>query len=188
VGERYALLEDTILALRRLWGPGSKPFDGAVLHLPETIGYPRPLQDPLPILVGGSGDRTLRLAARLADAVNLMGDLATTAERVQHLRRQLDEVGRAHDAVRVTHLAVALAGDDHQHLSALVDRLRPRQARPDAYRAVVNAGTVEDQVDRISALAAAGVDEVIVALPDLGDDPAPIERFGRVISALRSSS
>jgi alkanesulfonate monooxygenase SsuD/methylene tetrahydromethanopterin reductase-like flavin-dependent oxidoreductase (luciferase family) len=178
VAERYALLEDTILALRALWGPGSKPFDGEVLHLPETIGYPRPLQDPLPILVGGSGERTLRLAARLADAVNLMGDVDTVRAKVEHLHARNPDV-------RVTHLAVALVGDDHRHLSDLVDRLRPRQAKPDAYRAAVNAGTVDDEVDRITALAAAGVEEVIVAVPDLGDDPAPLERYGRVISALR---
>jgi hypothetical protein len=76
-------------------------------------------------------------------------------------------------------------GDDHRHLSDLVDRLRPRQAKPDAYRAAVGAGTVEDQVDRVHALVDAGVDEVIVSLPDLGDDPAPVERFGRVIDRFR---
>jgi alkanesulfonate monooxygenase SsuD/methylene tetrahydromethanopterin reductase-like flavin-dependent oxidoreductase (luciferase family)/predicted kinase len=178
VGERYALLEETIQALRTLWGPGSKPFEGEVLHLPETIGYPRPLQDPMPILVGGSGERTLRLAARLADAVNLMSPLPEIRGKVDLLRARNDEI-------RVTHLAVALVGDDHRHLSGLVDRLRPRQAKPDAYRAAVNAGTIEDQVDRVRALVDAGVDEVIVALPDLGDDPAPVERFGRVIDAVR---
>lgn len=71
VGDRYALLEDALLALPRFWGPGAKPFDGQVLHVPETICYPRPLQAHIPIVVGGGGERrTLRLAARHADAID----------------------------------------------------------------------------------------------------------------------
>jgi hypothetical protein len=48
----------------------------------------------------------------------------------------------------------------------------------------VNAGTVEDQVDRVGELAAAGVTEVIVSLPDLGHDgTTPVDRWAPVIAA-----
>ena len=42
--ERYALLEDALQLLPRMWGPGGKPFDGRVLSVPDTSCYPRPLQ------------------------------------------------------------------------------------------------------------------------------------------------
>ena len=43
--------------------------------MPETLCYPRPLQEHVPILVGGSGEkRTLQLAGRYADACNIFGD------------------------------------------------------------------------------------------------------------------
>ena len=52
-------------------------------------------------------------------------------------------------------------------------------------RAQVSAGTVEDQVGRVRELAAAGVSEVIVSLPDLGrQGTEAVERFGRVIAAV----
>ena len=57
VGERYALLEDALAALPVLWGPGGKPFRGRVLDLPDTAAYPRPLQERVPIVLGGGGER-----------------------------------------------------------------------------------------------------------------------------------
>ena len=186
VGERYALLEDALEALPLLWGPGAKPYAGRVLDLPETIGYPRPLQEHVPVLVGGGGERrTLRLAARHADAVNVMGSIDVVRHKVDVLHRHLDDLGRDRDEVAVTHLAPTLVGDDHRDLATRVEALRPRRVDPEAFRAQVSAGTVDDQVGRVRELVGVGVTEVIVSLPDLGaDGTAAVERFGRVIEAV----
>src|SRR6185436_16203055 len=95
VAARYALLEDALQLLPRLWGPGGKPFTGTVLDVPDTSCYPRPLQPRVPILVGGSGERrTLRLVARYADACNLFGEPDVVARKVEVLHKHCDEAGR----------------------------------------------------------------------------------------------
>src|SRR5262249_29472673 len=77
-GGRYAWLEDALQLWPLLWGPGAPAFEGRVLKVPEAMCSPRPLQEHLPILVGGSGERrTLRLVARYADACNLFGEAPT---------------------------------------------------------------------------------------------------------------
>ena len=92
VTERYDLLEDALRLLPLLWGPGSKPFEGAVLRVPETMCYPRPLQERVPLLVGGGGERrTLRLAARYADAANVFGDAGHGAAQGGRARGTLVE-------------------------------------------------------------------------------------------------
>lgn len=182
--ERYALLEDTLRALPALWGPGGKPFRGAVLHLPDTSGYPRPLQARVPIVVGGGGRRTLGLAARHADAANVLGDLATVAARAAVLRAACAAAGRDPAEVTLSHLSTVLVGADGPAVDALVERLRPRGADPARFAAAVHAGTVADHVGRIRELAEAGVGEVAVRLLDL-DDPAPLTRFAPVIAAFR---
>ncbi len=87
VGDRYALLEDALELLPLLWGPGAPPYRGRVISVPEAMCYPRPLQERVPILVGGSGERrTLRLVARYADACNLFGDADVVRRKVAVLR------------------------------------------------------------------------------------------------------
>ena len=64
-----------------------------------------PLQEQVPILVGGSGERrTLRLVARYADACNLFGDAATVRDKVEVLHRHCADVDRDPSEVTVTNL------------------------------------------------------------------------------------
>lgn len=193
---RYALLEDALAALPVLWGPGGKPFRGRVLELPDTAGYPRPLQERVPIVLGGGGERrTLALAARYADAANVLGDLPTVARKAAVLAGHCTATGRT---VELTHLTTALVGRTAGELDALVARLRPRGVDPAVYAAGVHAGTVDDQIGRFRELAEVGVREVVVRLPDLLDpnppgagvaaDPAgaqPLDRMADVIAAFR---
>ena len=81
--QRYELLEETLQLLPLMWGKGTPPFAGRHLSVAAATCYPRPLQEHVPILVGGSGERrTLRLVARHADACNLFGDADTVRHKV----------------------------------------------------------------------------------------------------------
>ena len=183
VRDRYALLEDALRLLPVMWGPGSKPFEGKVIRVPETMCYPRPLQEHVPITVGGNGERqTLRLAATLADACNIIGDVDVVAHKVAVLHQHADAAGRDRDAVRITQLSTTLVGRDGTEVERLVASHRPARIASAQWSARVNAGTVTDQVGRFRALADAGVQTAIVSLPDLAG-VEPIERFRGVIDA-----
>lgn len=53
-GERLDLLEDALELLPLLWGPGAPAYRGRRLVVPEALSYPRPLQERVPLLVGGA--------------------------------------------------------------------------------------------------------------------------------------
>ena len=183
IARRYELLEDALQLLPLLWGPGSPSFEGHVLSVPEAICYPRPLQEHVPILVGGSGERrTLRLVAEHADACNLFGDPATVRHKVEVLSRHCEDVGRDPAEVRVTQLSTALTGATRAEVDTAVAALKPKRSSPEAYATAVNAGTIADHVGRFRELADAGVQTAIVNLPDLAGT-APIERFAEIITA-----
>jgi F420-dependent oxidoreductase-like protein len=182
VRDRYRLLEDALQALPLLWGKGSPAFTGRAISIPEAACYPRPLQEHVPIIVGGGGERrTLRLAARYADAANVLGDLKTVRHKASVLRKHCAEVGRE---VELTHLCTSLVAEEDNQLATLVDRLRPQRVDPARYAASVNAGTVTDHIGRFRELAEAGVAEVMVRLPDL-TDAEPLARMAKVIAAFR---
>jgi F420-dependent oxidoreductase-like protein len=181
--ERYALLEDALELLPLVWGKGTPAFKGRVVEVPEAMCYPRPLQEHVPILVGGNGERrTLRLAAQYADACNIIGDRAVVERKVAVLDAHCAAVGRDRSAVEVTQLSTTLVGRDTAEVDTLLESLRPRRTSAQRYAERVNAGTVADQVGRFRALADAGVATAVVSLPDVASSDA-IERFGAVIAA-----
>ncbi len=180
--ERLDLLEDALGLLPVLWGPGTPAFRGRRISVPEAVCYPRPLRGTVPILVGGQGPRrTLRLAARHADACNLFGEPDAVASSLAVLHRHCDEAGRDRAEVAVTHLSTSLVGRDAAEVDALVSAHGPARGR-ERWRASVHAGTVEDQVGRFRALLDVGVQEAVVALEDLRDERA-VERFAPVVDA-----
>lgn len=182
-GDRYALLEDALQLLPLLWGPGHPRFDGKVLHVPEAMCYPRPLQTKVPILVGGGGEqRTLRLVARYADATNLVGEEPVVRHKLSVLHAHCRDVGRDPSSVTVTQLSTTLVGRTTDEVDRLIDQHRPRRVGAERFAASVHAGTVVDQVQRFRHLAAAGVQVAVVSLPDLSDTVA-VERFGEVVAA-----
>lgn len=181
---RYDLLEDTLRMLPLLWGKGSPSFEGKILSADALSCYPRPIQDPLPILVGGSGEkRTLPLAARHAHACNLFGRPEVIARKVAVLREHCVDAGRDPGELEVTHLVNAMTAADPMSLRERIDAMRGRNVTAEAYAAKFRAGTVGDQIHRLGAYAEAGADHSIVVLPD-AHLPGSIEAFAGVITGL----
>jgi F420-dependent oxidoreductase-like protein len=165
LAERFARLEDALELLPLMWGPGSPRFEGRTITVPEAICYPRPLQERVPILVGGSGERrTLRLVARHADACNLFGDPDRVRHKVGVLHAHCAAEGRDPAAITVTHLARA----------RVIARGEPRDG--------AGAASVEEHVGRYRELAEAGVQTAIVGLGDTAG-PGSVRRFADVIAA-----
>jgi alkanesulfonate monooxygenase SsuD/methylene tetrahydromethanopterin reductase-like flavin-dependent oxidoreductase (luciferase family)/predicted kinase len=180
VNDRYALLEDALQALPLLWGKGAPAFHGRQFTAEALLGYPRPLQDRLPILVGGSGEkRTLKLVARYGDACNLFGAPDVVAHKVSVLHEHCRQFGRSPDDIAVTHLATALVGSNAKDLAEQIERLKvPKRAL-----APMNPGTIHDHVKRSNALRAAGAQHLIVSLP--GCRVEDVSQYGDVIAAAR---
>jgi len=179
---RLDLLEDALQLLPLMWGSGSPSFQGKVVSVPEAVCYPRPLQNHIPMLVGGGGEkRTLRLAARYADAVNVGGTSEVYRHKLEVLAQHCKELGRAYQEIEKTHLSRALPATTTEHLSKLVQRLRGPSQPADEFVSAGGAGTVADQIGRYRLLADAGVEHAIVSLGVI--EPESISAFGEVIQA-----
>jgi len=97
--EGLARLRETIEILRGMWGEEVFDYAGRYYSLEANRNEPKPIQRPgPPLLIGGWGDRMLRLVAEHADVWNIPGpphnDFEFLADRLRILDAQCAEVGR----------------------------------------------------------------------------------------------
>ena len=150
---RLDRFEEACAVLRSLLHEERTTFHGEHYDISDAPCQPRPVQDRLPLLVGGGGEkRTLRIAALYADEWNAW----TTAEVFRHKSEVLDrhcaDVDRDPAAIRrSTQTLVHLSKDE----SKLADARTPRA---DAHA----GGDAERDARSGRRLRDAGVDEFIV--------------------------
>jgi alkanesulfonate monooxygenase SsuD/methylene tetrahydromethanopterin reductase-like flavin-dependent oxidoreductase (luciferase family) len=154
-GVRIEQLEDTLEILTRLWTePGQVTYQGK--HYSVVDAYCEPKPDPVPpIIVGGGGDKTTRLAARFADWWNIPdANLATYRERMQVLHDHCADLGRNPDTLRLTWFG---------RLS-LAETASAAEARSSGKWTADNAlvGTTEQVIEQIGTFVEAGVDYFMV--------------------------
>lgn len=158
VGQRMDLLEEAAEALRRLLHEGRCSMAGRHVVLRDARNEPRPVQDRVPVWVGGGGERrTLRVAARFADGWNVpFVDVATFAHKSAVLDRHCEEAGRDPAEIRrAVNLALAWSEESlARQFGNLAAAVRP----------AVLTGSEQEVVDRIGAYVAAGANQVNIAV------------------------
>jgi probable F420-dependent oxidoreductase len=87
--------DEYLAAMRALWEEEMPSFHGRHTHFEAVDAHPRPLQRPLPVVVGGHTRAAHRRAARSADGWYgfLMG-LRAMAEQRELMRAAIEETGR----------------------------------------------------------------------------------------------
>ena len=104
-GERLTWMDEAVAAMRPLLdGKTVTSPNGGRYRFKDLVLHPQPLQEPLPIMIGGSGEKkTLRTVARYADQWNAMGSVEKLRHKVEVLRGHCDAVGR--DPAEITFTA-----------------------------------------------------------------------------------
>lgn len=157
-GARLDLLDEYARCVRALLHDGEASFEGEHFRLDRAVCDPRPVQDRLPVWIGGGGERrTLRIVAELADGWNVP---FISPEDYARKNRVLDEhceaVGRDPGAVRRSvNVGCAPTEDSlRRQFGAIADFVRPG----------VLMGSPEQLVDGIGRFVEAGAQQVNLAL------------------------
>lgn len=95
MGERIDRMGEAVGLIRRLLDGERVTHDGRFYRLTDAVCAPRPVQERLPLLIGGSGPRkTLPLVARFADVWNAYGTPEEVAVASALLDERCREAGR----------------------------------------------------------------------------------------------
>jgi alkanesulfonate monooxygenase SsuD/methylene tetrahydromethanopterin reductase-like flavin-dependent oxidoreductase (luciferase family) len=103
-GQRLDWLEESVAAIESMVaGEAVTSAPGGRYQFDEARVVPLPVQQHLPIMIGGSGEKkTLRTVARHADLWNAMGEPSVLAHKVEVLRGHCEDVGRDIDEIEFT--------------------------------------------------------------------------------------
>ncbi len=62
---RYELLEERVLAMREIWAHEEASFHGRFVDFERIWSWPKPVQDPMPVLIGGNSEGVEERARRV---------------------------------------------------------------------------------------------------------------------------
>lgn len=177
-GERVTHFIEALQVIRHLLDDERANFAGRWYTLTDAPFEPKPVQTPLPILVGTGGPRMMRATARYANEWNTWGDPDMVRERTEMFASACAVVDRDFATIRRSAQALVFFTDNDTTRATLMERAP-------AGRALV--GNSAQLVDQLGSYVEQGVDEF--ALPDftLGDSAAQrreaIQRFGEEVAA-----
>jgi F420-dependent oxidoreductase-like protein len=175
---RMERLAEQLEIVTRSWSEDDLSFQGRHYQLQDLRALPKPVQRPRPtLLVGGrAGPKSLALAARFADEYNITG--IPHEELPERRARQLDawrEAGRDPGTARMSLMTTGVVGRDRAEVERRVGRVLAVTGSHDSVAEVIDAkpnwvlGTVDQVVEQLQALEAAGISRVMLQHLDHAD-------------------
>lgn len=171
VGERYDSFEEQLAIVSGLLStPAGETysFAGAHYRIEDSPALPKPVQDPVPLILGGSGRRRLPpLVARHATEYNA-GFTSVQEQRAayERVRQACRDIGRDPASLRWSTALTTVVGRDRAQVAR-----RASVAGADVEKLAVNGlvGTPDQVAERIRAYADAGSQRIYLQLWDLTD-------------------
>lgn len=169
--KRFGMLEEQLEIITGLWSTpvGEKySFDGTHYTLTDSPALPKPVQSPVPVIVGGNGPRrTPALAARFGTEFNAaFPEIDDIPQMFARVRGACEEAGRPADDLTYSAALVMCVGADEAEFSR---RAAAIGREPAELREHGVAGTVSEVVDRLGTLAEHGASRVYLQVLDMAD-------------------
>ncbi len=171
VADRSDRFEEACEVLTLLFSRERTTFHGRYYELDEAPMEPKPLQDPMPLMVGGGGEkRTLRTVARFATEWNVWGRPEDVAQKIGVLEQHCEDVGRDPTEIQKSAVGLLRFVETEEDAAAVREHLGLRSGL---------VGTPDQLRRRVDEYAAVGVDELLV--PDFAfpveERNANLDRF-----------
>jgi alkanesulfonate monooxygenase SsuD/methylene tetrahydromethanopterin reductase-like flavin-dependent oxidoreductase (luciferase family) len=167
VGERMGRLDEALTVFELLTsGPGPVDFDGRWYRLEAAVSLPQPIRPRgIPVLIGGSGARLKRIAARHADVFNGFAAPWDWAAVNVELDALLHRSGRRPDALeRTAYVFGELSGDRRREEALVATFKQTRGGTDDEVRRRVLLSDPAQALGVLRSYEAAGVALAVVNL------------------------
>jgi F420-dependent oxidoreductase-like protein len=183
VRTRLAQLEESLEVITRLFVEARTSYRGEHYRFAEAPFEPKPVQQPLPITVGGAGPKVLmRLVARYAHRWNCpMPAASRLAEHRAALAQHCEEIGRDPGEIIISEQIAVVIGKDDRDLAEQMDIAQKRIGGFVDLESMAVCGTASAIVDSLSVKIQNGVRDFAVLFGDLGT-PRSLELFSQAVA------
>ncbi|WP_168914726.1 LLM class F420-dependent oxidoreductase [Microcella flavibacter] len=169
--KRFGMLEEQLAIVTGLWATPAGAtfgFEGEHYQLVDSPALPKPVQSPLPVIVGGGGARrTPQLAARYAAEFNIgFVDPATVAEKFANVRAICVEEERDPATLRMSVAWPTVVGADEADVRR---RCAAAGIDPDSDHGGRLVGTPAQVVEKAAGLVGLGADRLYLQTMDMTD-------------------
>ena len=167
---RAAMLRESIQVLKGMWAPGRLTFAGEHYHITDAPAEPKPVTGNIPLLLGGAGERMLRLTAQEADIWNLPDgqygiDVERLRTKVETLERYCDEIGRDPAEIEKSMSLTVFVDPDAAALGCRYDAFHAYRGWDEATtRRHVVLGSPDQVVEELKTFEAAGLQHFMLGL------------------------
>lgn len=178
VKERMDRLEEASHIIRSLFTEQRPSFSGKYYTLDRAPYNPPNVQQNLPLLIGGSGEkRTLKIVGKYADMANVSGSPEDARRKWDLLDGYARDAGRDPGSIRRTMQIPLFLSDDPAFKERVLQGMTAaRGGTPEEAAAQLLIGTPDEIIEQIKGFEAAGTEEIYVALwPRF--QPKPMRRF-----------
>jgi F420-dependent oxidoreductase-like protein len=93
-GDRVEMLDESLQIMESLFTERRTTFHGQHYQLEDAPFAPKPVQEKLPVLIGGTRPRMLKVIARHADLWDTSRDPVQLKEGLEQIRLNCEEIGR----------------------------------------------------------------------------------------------
>ena len=171
LGERFDRLEEQLAIVTGLWGTPidqTFSFDGKHFQLTNSPALPKPVQSPVPIIIGGGGPkRTPALAARYASEFNLpFSSQEAFVQQCDRVRAACTEIGRDPNSLVYSTALIVCVGKtdaDIKRRAAVLGR------EVDELKLNGVCGTPAEAIEKLQSWAAVGAERAYLQVLDLTD-------------------
>ena len=182
-GRRIGQLDEAVEIAKRMWTEPKATYMGKYYRVKDALCMPKPVQEPLPIWIGGTGTKTLRVAAKHAHAVNFAWSHPPEffEERFRVLRCHCEKAGRDFDDIRKSAGLMTRLVDD---LGAAEPARDERYLRYLSRQRSIMVNTPKELAERIKCYMDVGVTHFILRF-HFGDEIRNMRMFmERVVKRL----
>ncbi|MET8795193.1 LLM class F420-dependent oxidoreductase [Nocardia sp. NPDC004568] len=169
--DKFGRFEEQLAVITGLWETrlgDTFDFTGKYYELVKSPALPKPVQQPVPVIVGGQGPkRTPRLAARYATEFNApFVSVDDSAAQFDRVRAAVAAGGRAADSMVYSNALVACVGANEAEIARRADAIG---REVDELRANGLAGSPAEVVDKIGRYREIGTQRIYLQILDLAD-------------------